>query len=106
MIENHVIAFLNACMCGTSGIIFLCRLNAMRRGERKVRFLVQAEYAVGVGAMFASGLSPWWYETPGYATLIVAFYILVQLIASTPAWRPVRGAQERPPESATTPAPL
>lgn len=98
MNELYLIALANLAMCAVSVVILICRLNAM--GDN-VRRIVVAEYAVGVGAMVVSALRPLIGEWPGYASLLVAFFVLVQLIASAPAWK-----GDVPPDVATAPAPL
>ena len=98
MNEHYLIALANLAMCVTSIVILLCRLNAM---GGNVRRLVVVEYAVGVGAMVLSACRPLIGEWPGYASLAVAGYVLVQLLASAPAWK-----GDKPPEAATSPAPL
>jgi hypothetical protein len=98
MTEVYLIALANLAMCLSSVVIMLCRLNAMGSNVRRI---VVVEYAVGVGAMFVSALRPLIGEWPGYASLAVAFFVLVQLIASAPAWR-----GDTPPDIATAPAPL
>jgi hypothetical protein len=98
MTELYLIALANLAMCLSSVVIMLCRLNAMGSNVRRV---VVVEYAVGVGAMFVSALRPLIGEWPGYASLAVACFVLVQLIASAPAWR-----GDTPPDIATAPAPL
>ncbi len=100
MTEQHLIALVNAIACAISWFIMVCRLNSMRHMP-KGRFWVRAEYAVGVGAMIASAFRPLINEWPGYASLCVAAYVLVALIASGKAWR-----GDKPPANATAPAPL
>lgn len=98
MTELYLIALANFAACFASLIILLCRLNAM---EQNIRRIVVVEYAVGVGAMLVSALRPLIGEWPGYASLCVAAFVLVQLIASAPAWK-----GDTPPDVATAPAPL
>lgn len=98
MTELYLIALCNLALCLASVIIMLCRLNAMGVDIRRI---VVIEYAVGVGAMVLSACRPLINEWPGYASLAVAFFVLVQLIASAPAWR-----GDKPPTIATRPAPL
>lgn len=98
MNEHYLIALANLAMCVASTVILLCRLNAM---GRNVRRLVVIEHAVGVGAMVLSACRPLIGEWPGYASLGVAFYVLVLLLASAPAWK-----GDEPPGAATAPAPL
>lgn len=98
MNELYLIALANLAMCVTSVVILLCRLNAMGRNVRRI---VVVEYAVGVGAMVLSALRPLIGEWPGYASLGVATFVLVQLLASAPAWK-----GDVPPDVATAPAPL
>lgn len=100
MNELHLIAVANALMCGCSWFICICRLNSMRSNPR-VRFIVRLEYALGVAAMMLSAVRPLLGEWPGYASLGVAAYVLVALLASGPAWR-----NDEPPEVATDAAPL
>ena len=96
--ELYLIALANLILCTISGVIMLCRLNAMGRNVRRV---VAIEYAVGVGAMVLSALRPMIHEWPGYASLGVAVFVLMQLLASAKAWK-----GDRTPEVATAPAPL
>lgn len=98
MNELYLIALANLVLCGISVVILLCRLNAMGRNVRRI---IVVEYAVGVGAMVLSALRPLIGEWPGYASLGVAVFVLVQLIASAPAWK-----GDTPPDVATAPAPL
>lgn len=98
MNELYLIALANLAMCLASVVILLCRLNAMGSNVRRI---IVVEYAVGVGAMVLSALRPLIGEWPGYASLGVAFFVLVQLIASAPAWK-----GDTPPDVATAPAPL
>ena len=98
MTEIYLIALANLAMCLTSVVIMLCRLNAMGSNVRRI---VVVEYAIGVGAMVLSALRPLIGEWPGYASLGVAAFVLVQLMASAPAWR-----GDVPPDVATQPAPL
>lgn len=98
--EQHIINLVNTGLCIACIFVFICRINTMtgRReadGERVTRAWVQIEYAVGVGAMVASMFRPWWGEYPGYASLVVHFYILVHIVASAPAWQS-RGHDEQP----------
>lgn len=98
MTELYLIALANLVICVPSAFIMLCRLNAM--GDN-VRRLVVVEYAVGVGAMVLSACRPLIGEWPGYASLGVAVFVLLQLIASAQGWK-----GDRPPAAATAPAPL
>lgn len=98
MTELYLIALANLVMCVASVVILLCRLNAMGGNVRRI---VVVEYAIGVGAMVLSALRPLLGEWPGYASLGVAVFVLVQLIASAPAWK-----GDTPPDVATSPAPL
>lgn len=101
MNEAYLIALANLAMCMVSTFICICRLNSMQRRVRRVRWVVRAEYSVGVGAMLASGFRPLIGEWPGYASLVVAAYVLLALIASSRAWH-----GDRPPEIATDHVPL
>lgn len=96
MKEVYLIALANFALCLASVVIMLCRLNAMGSNVRRI---VVVEYAVGVGAMVLSACRPLIGEWPGYASLAVAGFVLMQLIASAPAWK-----GDTPPEVATAPA--
>jgi len=98
MTTLYLIALANLAICVTCIIVMLCRLNTM---GRNVRRMVVVEYAVGVGAMVLSAFRPMIGEWPGYASLGVAVFVLIQLIASAPGWR-----GGTPPITATAPAPL
>ena len=98
MKELHLIALANFCLCAVSTVILLCRLNGMGSDVRRI---VAVEYAVGVGAMVFSAGRPLIGEWPGYASLGVAAFVLLQLVASAPAWR-----NDNPPDVATDHAPL
>lgn len=98
MNEIYLIALVNFVLCLPSVVIMLCRLNAMGKNVRRI---VVVEYAVGVGAMVVSACRPMIGEWPGYASLLVAFFVLLQLVASAPAWK-----GDKPPDVATAPAPL
>ena len=101
MHELYLIALANVVLCGASAFICICRLNAMQRGARPVRWAVRMEYALGVGAMVASAGRPLIGEWPGYASLCVASYVLWALLASGRAWQ-----GDEPPDAATDSMPL
>lgn len=94
----HLFALANFVIC--MGIVFvsICRLNSM---QNKVLWRVRLEYAGYIGGAFAAGLQPWWGEWPEWGSLCIAGSILLGLICSSSAWR-----GDRPPASATAPAPL
>lgn len=96
---QHLIAFINFCLCVPSFVICICRLNAM--DSKTVLWRVQAEYALGAGALFFSAFRPLIGEWPGYASLLMAAYVLWMLIASGHAWK-----NDKPPEVATDHSPL
>jgi hypothetical protein len=101
MNEIYLIALMNLVLCTASGFVCICRLNAMERRSRRVRWSVQAEYAIGLGAMIASAGRPLIGEWPGYASLCVSVYVLWALLASRRAWR-----GDRAPDVATDRSPL
>jgi len=98
MNELYLIALANFALCVASTVIMLCRLNGMGKDVRRI---VVLEYAFGVGAMVFSAFRPLIGEWPGYASLGVAIFVLLQLIASAPAWM-----GDKPPAVATDHAPL
>lgn len=104
MTELYAIAMVNALLCAVCIVILLCRLNAMG-GHQRVKRIVVASHAIGVGAMFCSMFRPFIGEWPGYASLLVGVYILWELWSSRDAWRSQYGC-DMPPESATIPAPM
>lgn len=100
MTETYLIALTNAAICVAVIVILLCRLNAMG-GSLRVRFAVRVAHALGVGAMMCSMLRPMINEWPGYASLLVDAYVLMELWSSRSAWRGIDG--DHPPDSAITP---
>lgn len=96
---QHLIALANFFLCMPSMFICVCRLNAM--DSDTVLWRVQAEYALGAGALFFSAFSPLIGEWPGYASLLTAAYVLSMLLASGHAWK-----NDKPPEVATDHSPL
>lgn len=98
MDKLYSLAMLNLLLSVPSIIICICRLNTMGRDTlMRVKF----EYALGVGVLVFSSLRPLINEWPGYATLATTTLILVMLLSSSNAWR-----GDKPPPSATGPAPL
>lgn len=98
---EQVIAVINLMFCAVSGVILLCRLNSMTC-DTKIE--VRIAHVLGIGAMVFSVLRPYVGEWPGYASLMIAAYVLAELWASRGAWRGQHG--DTPPESATVPAEL
>lgn len=99
MTETYLIALVNAAFCVAIIVILLCRLNAMG-GSIRVKLAVRVAHAIGVGAMMCSMLRPMINEWPGYASLLVDTYVLMELWASRSAWHGIDGDQ--PPDSAIT----
>lgn len=99
MTEQYLFAFANLVLCAPSFFICICRLNAMQR--KKTRVLVQIEYAFGAAVLLLSALRPLINEWPGYASLAMATYVLVSMVASRHAWR-----NDTPPVSASIRADL
>lgn len=96
LIERNLIACVNAMICVVCIVILACRLNSM---SEMTRFSVRAAHALGLAAMVGSGARPLIGEWPGYASLLVAVYILAELWSSRRAWRGPRG--DEPPVSAS-----
>lgn len=97
---NDVLLFAAANLCICAGIIFIsiCRLNSM---QNKVLWRVRLEYAGYIGGGLASGFQPLWGEWPQWGSLSLACAVLIGLLCSSSAWK-----GDRPPASATSPAPL
>lgn len=84
MDKVYLLAMANFALCMPSMFICICRLNAM---TKSVLLRVRIEYAVGAGALFCSAFRPLIGEWPGYASVGMAVYVLVMLVASSHAWR-------------------
>lgn len=93
MTNPYLLAMLNFIIAGTCCVIYVCRLNGMTKATRP---WVVAEYSVGTGAMLGMAVLPWTGIWPNTVLVCVSVAVLVQLIASTPAWR-----HDEPPPSAT-----
>ena len=93
MSDPYILAMLNFIIAGTCCVIYVCRLNGMTKATRP---WVVAEYSVGTGAMLGMAVLPWTGIWPNVVLVCVSAAVLVQLIASTPAWR-----HDEPPPSAT-----
>ena len=103
LVEQSMLAMLNAALCVVAMVILLCRLNAMSEVPR-VRMSVRLAHVVGVGAVAYSIISFSVDDWPSGARIALILYILAELLASRHAWHSPRG--DAPPPSATSPSPL
>lgn len=93
MMDPHLLALINSGIALACLVIYICRLNGMTKHTRP---WVVAEYSVGTGAMLGNMFLPWTGIWPNVVVVCISASVLLQLIASSPAWR-----HDEPPPSAT-----